>query len=312
MSWFDHASRRRKWLAGVSGGADSVAMLHKLHEAGFGRVVVCHVNHGLRGADSDGDEKFVRSKAKRLGYACEVCRVDVTGRMREKRESMETAARAARWEFFADVARRHRCHCVLLGHHADDQAETILWNLLRGSYRLRGMEGEKKVKAAGVDLVFVRPLLEERHADLVEWLKVRRFKWREDASNPEPVAVRNRLRNEVFPLLRDITGRDPVPALTRAARDTAAADVWAGQVLAGHRVTDPQGRIHLGAFRELPDFLRQRAMVDFLKGAGVGEITRAMLDAAVDLADVNKPAVVNLPGGRRLRRSAGRVWVSGD
>jgi tRNA(Ile)-lysidine synthase len=309
MSWFHHASRRRKWLAGVSGGADSVALLHQLHEAGFARVVVCHVNHGLRGAESDGDERFVKLLAKRLGYACEVERVDVRGRMEERHESMETAARGVRWEFFAQMARKHRCRSVLLGHHADDQAETVLWNLLRGSHRLRGMEEEKEVEVSGVRLVLVRPLLGERHAELQDWLKSRRLKWREDSSNTEAVAVRNRLRHEVFPLMCEIAGRDPVPALNRAAQDTAEADVWAEQCLAAHRVTDPQGRIHIRAFAELPVFLRRRAMVDFLKNSGVESISRVLLDAVLGLTDTTKPASVNLPGGGRLRRSAGRIWI---
>jgi tRNA(Ile)-lysidine synthase len=286
-----------------------VALLHKLHEAGFSRVVVCHVNHGLRGAESDMDERFVRSLSKRLGYVCEVERADVRGRMVAQGESMETAARAVRWEFFAKMARKYRCPSVLLGHHADDQAETVLWNLLRGSHGLRGMESEKDVWVSGVRLVLVRPLLEERHSDLVEWLKSRKLKWREDSSNSEPVAVRNRVRNEVFPLLREITGRDPVAALNRAAQDTAAADVWAGECLAAHRVMDPQGRIHIRAFSELPGFLRRRAMAGFLREAGVESISRALLDAALDLTDIEKPASVNLPGGGRLRRSAGRIWL---
>lgn len=309
MSWFHHASRRRKWLAGVSGGADSVAMLHRLHEAGFARVVVCHVNHGLRGAESDRDERFVRSLAKRLGYACEVKRADVIGRMTARGESMETAARGVRWEFFAEMARKHRCHSVLLGHHADDQAETVIWNLMRGSHRLRGMEAEKEIEESGVRLVLVRPLLFERHADLVEWLKQKRFKWCEDATNHQPVAVRNRLRNEVLPLMREITGRDPVAALNRAAKDAAEADAWAEESLAAHRVTDPQGRIHLRAFCDLPEFLRRRAMADYLKRSGVASLSRALLDAALALTDTTGPAAVNLPGGGRLRRSAGRIWL---
>lgn len=295
----------------MSGGADSVALLHKLHERGFRRVVVCHVNHGLRGAESDGDESFVKSLAKRMGYRCEVLRADVLGRMAEERESMETAARSLRWEFFAKMARKHRCRAVLLGHHADDQAETVLWNLMRGSHRLRGMEMEKEVEVAGVRMTFVRPMLEERHADLVAWLKGRRWKWREDSSNREPVAVRNRLRHEVFPLLREITGRDPVAALNRAAADTAEVDAWSAEFLATHRVEDPQGRLHVGALRKLPVFLQRRAVSDYLKARGVPAISRALLDAAVELMDTSKPAVVNLPGNRRLRRSGGRMWIDG-
>lgn len=309
MSWFSHASRRRKWLVGVSGGADSVALLHKLHEAGFQRVVVCHVNHGLRGAESDRDERFVRNLAKRLGYVCEVERADVRARMTGQRESLETAARALRWYFFARMVRKHRCHSVLLGHHADDQAETVLWNLLRGSHRLRGMEARKEIEADGLQWTIERPLLNERHADLVTWLEQRRLKWCEDTSNRDPVAVRNRLRNEVMPLLREITGRDPVASLNRAALDTAEADAWADQCLASCRVTDPQGRLHLRALRELPVFLRRRAMAHFLQSAGIPELSRSLLDAALDLAEVSNPPVVNLPGGSRLRRTSGRIWV---
>lgn len=296
-------------MVGVSGGADSVALLWMLYEKGFRKVVVCHVNHGLRGVESDGDERFVKGLARRMGYVCEVIRADVRGRMARERESLETAARGERLEFFAVMARKHRCRTVLLAHHADDRAETVLWNLLRGSHQLRGMSAEKEIEVGGVKLTVVRPLLERRHAELLEWLVAKGRKWREDASNSEPVAVRNRLRSEVFPLLREIAGRDPVAALLRAARDTEEVDQWAASLLEGERILDPQGRIHLGAFGGLPEFLRRRAMVDFLKGNGVPDISRALLDEAVGLVDKAKAAVVNLPGGGRLRRTGGRLWI---
>jgi tRNA(Ile)-lysidine synthase len=114
--------------------------------------------------------------------------------MKECGESMETAARHARHEFFAECAKQHRCNKVLLAHHADDQAETVLWNLLRGSYGLKGMRDEQEITVAGRKLRLIRPLLGLRHAALVAWLEERDLSWREDASNQQPVALRNRLR----------------------------------------------------------------------------------------------------------------------
>jgi tRNA(Ile)-lysidine synthase len=312
IPWLATASRGERWLVGVSGGADSVALLHLLVEGGFRNLAVCHLNHRLRGRAATEDARFVGRLAGKLGLPCEIGREDVRERMRTRGESMETAARHARHDFFAGCAVKHRCRRVLLGHQADDQAETVLWNLLRGSHGLKGMREEQSIVAgAGIELRLVRPLLGVRHADLVDWLRARGHRWREDPSNSEPVAVRNRLRNEVFPLLEEISGRDAVAALVRGAADAAEREDLENDALERARVRDPQGRLHLPALRKLPPDLLRAALRAFLMDHGIPSIDRALLERASGLLDTSQPAVINLPGGRKLRRREGRLWIDG-
>ena len=312
IPWLAQASRTARWLVGVSGGADSVALLHLLEEGGFKNLMVCHLDHRLRGRASTLDACWVGRLAAQLGLACELGRSDVRGRMHARGESMETAARHARHDFFAECAVKHRCRRILLAHHADDQAETVLWNLLRGSHGLKGMREEQAITVrAGVVLRVVRPLLGVRHAALVAWLTAHGHRWREDASNQEPVAVRNRLRNEVIPLLAEISGRDAVAALARGAADSAAREDHENEVLEQARVLDPQGRLHLPALRQLPLDLQRAALRKFLMEQRVPSLDRALLERAAGLLDPAQPAAVNLPGGRKLRRRGGRLWIDG-
>jgi len=109
IPWLAKASRRARWLVGVSGGADSVALLHLLVEAGFRKLVVCHLDHRLRGRASTEDARFVRRLAEKLGLPHEIGRSDVRARMERCSESMETAARNARHDFLAECAVKHRC-----------------------------------------------------------------------------------------------------------------------------------------------------------------------------------------------------------
>lgn len=310
IPWFETASRRKRWLVGVSGGADSVALLHLLVEAGFANLVVCHLDHGLRGRNSTGDARFSERLAGQLGLACESAKADVKRRMKEEGESMETAARNERHLFFAKCAVKHRCPRILLAHHADDQAETVLWNLLRGSHGLKGMRARQElVTESGVMLELHRPLLELRRGDLVAWLEASGQKWREDASNATPVAVRNRLRNTALPLLAEISGRDAALALARGAadaEDTEALETWA---LEQAKVLDPQGRLHVPVIRKLPLALQRIALRNFLREGGIGSIDRDLIERGLSLLDVANPASVNLPGGGKLRRREGRLWI---
>ncbi len=310
IPWLAGASRGKRWLVGVSGGADSMALLHWLVAAGFRKLVVCHLNHGLRGRAAAEDARFVRRAAGNLGLECEIGRAAVRARMAARGESLETAARNARHEFFAECARKHRCRRILLAHHADDQAETVLWNLLRGSHGLKGMRGEQRLATeSGVVLELSRPLLGVRRAELVAWLESQGHRWREDASNAEPIAVRNRLRNEALPLLAEISGRDVTLALVRGAADTEDLEALEAWALERAKVLDPQGRLHLPVLRDLPVALQRIALRKFLQDGGIASPQRDLIERGLGLLDVKNPAVVNLPGGGQLRRRAGRLWI---
>lgn len=309
--WLQTASRRKRWLVGVSGGADSVALLHLLMDAGFKQLVVCHLDHGLRGRKSTEDARFVKRLAETLNLECEIGQADVKRLMVERGESMETAARHARHEFFSGCVRKFRCTRLVLAHHADDQAETVLWNLLRGSHGLKGMRSEQQIETeSGVTLEISRPLLGLRRVELSDWLESHHLRWREDASNAEPVAVRNRLRNEALPLLAEISGRDAPLAFARGVDDMEENEALADWALDQAKVLDPQGRLHLGVMRDLPVALQRIALRKFLIDHGIPSPDRALIERAISLLDVNNPAAINLPGGSQLRRREVRLFIS--
>lgn len=308
IPWFASASKRARWLVGVSGGADSVALLHGMTRAGFRKLVVCHLDHRLRGPASAGDARFVKALADQLGHPCECRAVDVAGLA--DGDSIETAARRARHAFFADCARRWKTRRLVLAHHADDQAETVLWNLLRGSHGIKGMEPVKVLRVGRIALEIHRPLLDTRRAALVAWLRGNRVKWREDATNAEPFAIRNRLRHEAIPLLDAIAGRDAVASLVSLARDARDVRELVDWAVGQANALDPAGRIHLPALRALPEALCRAVMAGYLADHGV-EITRDRVSRCLAVADVDGPRAANLPGGRVMRRRAGRMWIDG-
>ena len=280
-----------------------------LSEAGFSDIIVCHLNHGLRGKESDGDTRFVREIAAKLHFPVEIGRVDLRLIAAESGVSLETAGRNARHVFFAECSRKHRCKRLLLAHHADDQAETVLWNLMRGSAMCRGMEEARNIKMGKRLIRVERPLLDVRKSDLEEWMRKRRYKWREDASNSVNDVVRNRLRNEALPLLCEIAKRDVSPLLSRAAMATDSWMKMMAWALEKAAVRDPQGRLHLGVLRDLPECLRKWAISDFLQSHKIGNLSAALMERCSGILETSGPPCVNLPGGKRLRRRGGRIFV---
>ncbi|MFD0895599.1 tRNA lysidine(34) synthetase TilS [Luteolibacter ambystomatis] len=310
IPWLKETPHAQKFLVGVSGGADSVALLHLLLNAGLRKLVVCHLNHGLRGQTASLDAGFVAELCAAHGLACEIDTEDVAALAESSGKSFETAGREARHRFFAACAKRHRCPRVLLAHHADDRAETVLWNLLRGSYGAKGMREHQTITVEGRELELIRPLLGVRRWELRRYLHELDLPWREDASNAEPITARNRLRHEAIPQLSLISGRDVVPSLWRAADAGEDQDEILGWALDKAKVLDPQGRLHVPAMRELPPALQRAAIFRFLHSNGIGDLDRELLkQAAALLEPENKSTCVNLPGGRHLRRRGGRMVV---
>jgi len=198
--------RSQRILLAVSGGLDSVVLLHvlqKLAPANNWRLNVVHLNHCLRGRSSDADERLVRSICKNSALPLSVGRADVREIAKRQKFSIEMAARKARHEFFARVAKKEKISTIALAHHADDQVELFFIRLLRGS----GGDGMTGMKwrypfpgAKEIDLV--RPLLGESKSALREYAATNKIKFREDATNASVDILRNRIRHELLPLLR--------------------------------------------------------------------------------------------------------------
>ncbi len=151
----------RRYLVGVSGGRDSVVLLHWLHSLGFQKLIVCHLDHRLRGRASAADARFVARLADSLGCQFTGGVADVRAVAKRQKRSLETAAREARFQFFAKVAKARRCRTIFLAHHADDLVETFLLNLFRGA-GMTGLGGIREISRQRIgrtELTIVRPLL---------------------------------------------------------------------------------------------------------------------------------------------------------
>ena len=216
-------------LAGVSGGADSVCLLHAL--AGLQEkleitVHVAHLNHMLRGAESDGDARYVSRLARKLGVPATTETRDVNAYQVTHRLSLEDAARQVRYRFFAEVAQEVGADRVAVGHTSDDQAETILMHLVRGAgpTGLLGMRPLTIWTSPGLaGLTVIRPLLAVSREETRVYCRERRLAPREDSSNLTLSPFRNRIRRELLPLLRGYNPRIG-EALIRNS-DTLAADL---------------------------------------------------------------------------------------
>lgn len=290
-------------LVGLSGGRDSVALLHVLLQQGC-CVHACHVHHGIRGTAADADAEFCRALCERLKVPFEQHRIDVPALAEARRVSLETAARTARRELLAAAAARCGTNCVALAHHADDQAETVLFRLARGAAGYRGMQ---PIHAAQ-GILWLRPLLEYTRSDITRYLEAMGESWVEDATNAVADVARNRIRLEVLPALNRALERDVAPILNRSAAqqaDTLAALEEAFDLLP---LTDPQGRLYLPALAERSPAFRRAVLHHYLTRAGVPGLTHAHICAVDTILPPNSPThSVNLPGGYRALRRQKRL-----
>ncbi|MDD5127327.1 MAG: tRNA lysidine(34) synthetase TilS [Dehalococcoidales bacterium] len=196
-----------KLLVAVSGGADSVCLLHVLYglreELGID-LHVAHLNHRLRGVDSDADARYVAGLARRLGIPATIESADVAAYRKQHRLSLEEAAREVRYSFLAETAKRIGAERVAVGHTSDDNIETILLHLVRGSGTrgLRGLQPLSRWRHSGNRLTIIRPLLKMSRAETAAYCRQHRLKPRLDTSNLSLSPLRNRIRHKLLPLLR--------------------------------------------------------------------------------------------------------------
>lgn len=292
-------------LLGLSGGRDSVALLRLLLLHGT-EVHACHVHHGIRGAEADADAEFCRGLCRGLGVPFHLHRIDCPALAQQTGQSLETVAREQRRLYMAGLARECGCKAIALAHHADDQAETVLFRLCRGAAGLRGMRAVHE--ALGV--MWLRPLLDCPRRQLTAWLQSIRQPWREDSTNAVPDVARNRLRLEALPALERAMGREVAPIINRCARlqeETLAALESALDQLPTH---DPQGRLYLPYVLQQPPALRKAILHHYLVQNGVHDVNEAMV-LAVDalLPPDTKVSSRPLPGGMRAVRRHKRLCI---
>ena len=327
-----------RYLVGVSGGRDSVALLHWLVDLGYKKLVVCHLNHQLRGRFSDADARFVQKLAakyngKIAGQALRLPRLQM-GKQRacpttrnanvdfefgsanvrslaaKKKMSIETAARAARYRFFAQVAKRRRCRTIFIAHHADDLVETFLMNLFRGA-GITGLSAMREIatqQVDDVDLTIVRPLLGVWRDEINDYQRKHRLKFREDASNKNLTPLRNRIRRRVIPYLEKTIGRNIRVNIWRAAIIAAEEEKWI-ESLAKH--SDAQEvDLSVEKLRALPIALQRRAIIKWLRDENVADIGFDLVERIRSLLERDaRIAKINLSQDRHVRRRVGKIFI---
>ena len=308
-----------RYLIGVSGGRDSIALLHWLHECGYRKLIVCHLNHQLRGRSSDADARFVEKLAVKYDVALEMGSVNVRALAAKQKISIEAAGREARYKFFAQVAKRLRSRAVFLAHHADDLVETFLINLFRGSGAtgLGGIREVSKRRVEDVDLTIVRPLLGVWRNEIDDYVRKHRLKFREDASNKNLAPLRNRIRRRIIPFLEKDLGRNIRQSIWRAATIATEEENWIEDHLLNATDVDlaagaspAEAALSVAKLRDLPIALQRREILKWLRTQKIANIGFDVVESVRSLLNHDAPvAKVNLPQDRHVRRRAGKIFI---
>jgi tRNA(Ile)-lysidine synthase len=283
-------------LVGVSGGVDSVALLQALARTGR-KPVVLHFDHGWR-ADSGADAMAVKQLARilKLKY--------VGGKMRAgQARHREAEARAARYAFFARTARRLGVKDLVLAHHADDQVETFLMQLLRGSGAAgRGMDPI----SCRENLTLHRPWLALWKREIIAYARHYKLTWCEDSTNVDTSHRRNLIRHRVLPYLGKAVSKQVDENLWRAAEIFRAESEWLDALCVEAVKTS---ELSVKALRTAPLAQQRRTILRWLQGRGVEDIGFADVEAVRGLLENVIPAKINLSAGKFARRRSGRIFI---
>ena len=279
-------------MVGLSGGPDSLCLFYLQLEIGRRRGFTCvvgHVNHMLRGAESDAEELFVRDVSSAAGVPAVIRRVDVAAERKRLRRSTQVVARELRYRFFREACREHGCNKLALGHTLDDQAETMAIRLLRGAGP-GGLAGIPPTRVLGEGILIVRPLIEARRRAVEAYLERRGIGWCSDSSNIKLTYLRNRVRHELFPYLEGIYGRDIVERLGSLAKvfreENALVESWSNEAAASALHTrESQVAIDVPALLQLPAAIQRRLVLRALRECNVDfeKVSRHVIARALEL-----------------------------
>lgn len=303
-------------LVAVSGGSDSVALIHILNtiagEYPF-QLAVAHLNHCLRAQESEQDAEFVAALAGDFDLPCYLENKDVAAFQRCRRLSPEEAARQVRYEFYDAVAAKNGFNKIALGHHADDNAELVLMNLLRGSGPL-GLSGIAPVRNNKI----VRPLIHLKRSEILDYISEKKITFVTDSSNTDPAFRRNKIRHYLIPELKKSYNPAIVDSLNRLGEIMQAEDQWMDEVLepffnkcvlnrTSHRISlaiPGVNGMDLAAGRRI---IRKAI---FSVKQDLRRITFLHVDAVLELAKKGQAcSSLDLPGGVRVIKDAGVLTI---
>jgi tRNA(Ile)-lysidine synthase len=316
-----------KVVVGVSGGPDSVALLHVLCvlRDEFGASLhVAHLNHMLRGEAADEEAEYVAAFADRLGLSCTVEAVDVREYAEKARVSIELAARDVRYDFYRRTAVDEGASKVALGHHAGDQAETVLLRLIRGT-GMRGLGGIPAVRPldSTCDIMVIRPLLDLTPPEVHSYCHAEQLAYYIDVSNVSPIYLRNKIRHELIPLLE----QDYNPRVIRTLSNTAEL-VQDDEDYLSHKVRGKLGQIAKVALPHnvvicIPGLGKQHIAIQrriirqavFSLAGELDDFEFIHVEKVLELAETGKTGSrISLPGGLQARRDYGGIiieWAEG-
>lgn len=316
---------RQRVVVGVSGGPDSMALLHALRELSaerrFGWVLhAAHLHHGLRGAEADADAAFVKDAMERLRLGCTIERLEPDAVGAAGKGSAEEAARRLRYGFLERVCERMGAESVAVAHHADDRAETILHHAIRGTGMrgLRGMRAKRPLRPVG-SIQLIRPLLGFRRTEVMAYLEDRKIGYCLDRTNERLDHTRNRIRHRILPMLCEEMNPRAVEALLRLGDQAGLLECFvsaqAERLLASLTVSRVENLLEISS-RELagqPRALQLEVVRQAVSGFGLGEraLNFAHLSAVCDMIDGSDGVGgMDLPGRLHVRREADGIVFS--
>lgn len=286
-----------KVIVAVSGGPDSIALLHSLYtrSSEFGITLhVAHLNHGIRGEASNLDEQFVKEFADDLGLSCTTKSVDIPGMKSQMQTCMEDAARVVRYKFLQDTAAMFDANKIAVGHNADDRAESVLLNIIRGA----GIDGIGSIRPIRGNIV--RPLLHTTRREIEEYITENTLPFRVDETNMDTSYSRNRIRHELLPMLESGYNPEIRAALVRLAdiaSDTSEyIEQAAYQAKAGMIYRDGWDA---ELFAQLPFAIQRqilRSEIESLKG-DLKDVSLEQIDRVLDTLRANEDFKITLPTG---------------
>ena len=308
-------------IIGFSGGVDSTVLLHSLYEMGVDlglQPVAAHLNHMLRGADSEADAAFCRAFCEKRGIPFRSMSIDVADLASRTGLNLEDAGRRARYSLYSEIADEFGARYAALAHHADDQAETVLMRIIRGA-GTRGMGAMPRIRRSG-NISIVRPMISVRKQDVARYAAENGLEYREDTSNLDTGYLRNKIRHELLPLLESGYSPGIVDVLCRTAElareESAALDELGREAFADAMKAGERGRsitLDLDSMRDLKPAVMARTLrmaYSYVKGTASDLYASNMADLAGIASPGGRSKRLDLPGSVKAMRSGRELTLS--